>query len=780
MRIFIENISGRNELPFENGKHSLNLYNNNILIELSGNEEAKVVCSNREAVFQGDGEYRIPIIWGKNNHCASSVRTRTGFAKYLFQLDNVKDMGDEDILNLYKFVDQMDANFMIGEIYRISDLYKAIKEDRVSLIIENTPYVGYNDQSLLKKVKETVPMVMDICSHPKQSIRTEEAVLDVNLVKRINSSTMDHLSSHSEHWKARTLNGLIPNRLRADIFEDEINIYENLFFRMAVDDILRYIHRQVTSIEKTIQQNDNAIDWNAYGNTLYDYKRMRIFKQLLPDYDVNERKETNISLENLLEQWRKLEKNFSTVEASQFYRSIDRKKHISRNIKPTNILKKDSRYNALYRLWCEIQRQMVLEQQESRDIVGAWNFSLSDCYAMYVIVLLLYVFKLMECSIDETSAFMLKADGTLAVSASFNSNHMSYQVISEKNAFGTLEISVKYTEKLDFVFHIPKEIHPLTKEVYKVLPKSTEIDEGGKYLVFHADLSSDEKKALKNVFHIGNAAKKRMSKEDARRKDEADAVWRLKLENYFASGAIKSARSEEIKIIPQFVSISPSENAVGKYTQSEFCSVKGKTIFTMPIDIGEYRGFVKSDKLFNRMLNYGEKYTEEDADAWGDYKVGMIPVAQTEINSAQRLMKLISIHTSRLRIMWRTENAVCPICGSSDCTEESKDSWKCNNPECGVLFGITKHDKEKGGCGASYEWTRPYVNIKNMDIQSEDHLELMLKKELIFDRLTITDFELKKQADGTVRYIPVCPRCGRRQKALKALQKEIDKEDKTI
>ena len=42
----------------------------------------------------------------------------------------------------------------------------------------------------------------------------------------------------------------------------------------------------------------------------------------------------------------------------------------------------------------------------------------------------------------------------------------------------------------------------------------------------------------------------------------------------------------------------------------------------------------------------------------------------------------------------------------------------------------------------------------------------MLKKELIFDRLTITDFELKKQTDGTVRYIPICPKCGKRQKIM--------------
>ena len=766
MRLFIENMSGKTELPFENGKHTLCLYNNSILIELSGNEEAKVMCANREEVFRGEGEFKIPIVWGKNNSCTSSVRTKNGFAKYVLQLENVKDSDDEDILNLYKFVDQMAANFMIGKSYPVVDLYKAIKEDRVSLIIEKTPFVGYDDQSLLKKISETVPMVMDICSHPKQSLRTEEAVLDVNLVKRINSRTMDHLSSHSEHWKARTLNGLTPNRLRADIFEDEINIYENLFFRMAVDDILKYIHRQVTSIEKTIQQNDNAIDWNAYGNTLYDYKRMRIFKQLLPDYDVNERKDTNISLENLLLQWRKLEKHFSTVEASQFYRSIDRKKHISRNIKPTNILKKDSRYNALYRLWCEIQRQIVIEQQDSRDIVGAEEICLSDCYSMYVVVLLLYVFKLMECSVDETSAFTLQEDGGLFVEASFSSENMSYHVASKKNAYGTLEVNIKYMEKLDFVFGIPDEIHTLLKDIYKVLPKSAEIDEHENNLIFHADPSPDEKKTLKNVFHLGNAAKKGMSKEEARRKDDADSVWRQALEDYFASGAIRKAHSEEIRIIPQFVSIAPVENAVEKYTKTEFDSVSGKTIFTLPIDIGEYRGFVKSDRLLNRMLNYGEKYSEEDADAWGDYKVGMIPIAQTEINSAQRLMKLISIHGSRLQIRWQTENVVCPICGSKDCSEESKDSWKCNNPECGVLFGITKHDKEKGGCGASYEWTRPYVSIKNKDIPTDDHMELLLKKELIFDRLTITDFELKKQTDGNVRYIPICPKCGKRSKLM--------------
>lgn len=529
---------------------------------------------------------------------------------------------------------------------------------------------------------------------------------------------MDHLASHSEHWKARTLNGLIPNRLRADIFEDEINIYENLFFRMAVNDVLKYVHRQAVSIEKTIQQNDNAIDWNAYGETLSDYKRMRIFRQLLSDYDVNERQTENQMLRNLLNQWEKLEKNFSTVEASQFYRSIDKKKHISRNIQPTNILKKDSRYNALYRLWCEIQRQIVQKQQDSVNIKGAEKISIADCYALYVAVLILFVFKLLECELDEKSTFVLTADGSIKIDAVFRTDAMTYVVKSEKNEYGTLEIKVTFVEKVRYEHSIPQSVVSHIADIRKEIPEHAALDESA-----------------------------------------GDQTWRPDLDNLFASGKIQEARQETITIKPQFAELEETEAAVEKYTNAVLDAAEEYTVYTLPINIGEYRKALKSSKVVSRLLNYGEKYFEEDADKWGDYHAGIIPTSQSEINSAQRLMKLISVHTSRLQIKWNSGKAICPICGFADCKEESNNNWQCRNPECSVIFGITKH---ADGCGASYEWTRPFVDIRKRDIPTSDYIDLMLRKEIIFDRLTITDFEFEEQADGRIKYIPICPKCGKR------------------
>ncbi len=759
MQVFIENSAGRQALPAESGRHGLCLHDNRMLISLEKGEAVEVECNGEKHTLDSSGKYDFPILWDRSYKSVFAIKRKEGLLRYQFQLENVIMPPEEDIASLLKFVGQVESVFKTDQEYGIGSLFEAIKEDKISLIITKTPYSGYDDRQFMKKIAETIPMIMDICSHPKQSLRTEEAVLDVNLVKRINSRTLDHLASHSEHWKARTLNGLIPNRLRADIFEDEINIYENLFFRMAVDDILKYVHCQTVSLEKTIQQNDNAIDWNAYGKALYDYKRMRIFEQLLPDYDVEETKDKNQKFKKLLGEWRKLEKNFSTVEASQFYRSIDKKKHISRNIQLTNILKKDSRYHALYRLWCEIQRQIVQERQKavSSDDFGAVD--LSKCYSMYAAVLLLYVFKLLECRVEEHSVFRCRADGTMEINAVFQAENMRYRVTSGSNRYGTPDIEVTFVEKCGYEYKIPEEVRIFYEDIKEHLPDQAELDMDGGTITFYARPSMEKQKELKKLFRRNRTAQKGMGEDEIKAYEQADKVWQQELEELFMPGRLKGTRTQSIRVSPRYVYIEHSENAVGKFTDSVLSSAKDIVFYTFPLELGEYKKNVKSERLINRLLNYGEKYSAGDAEKFGDYRTGIIPVAQAEIGSAQRLMKLISVHSSRLQIQWNDNQVVCPVCGGRNCQKKQENGWKCRNKECGVMFGRTKH---ADGCGEDYEWIRPYETIRKEEVSVEDPLELMLRKETIFDRLTITDFEFEIQKDDSVKYIPICPKCGRR------------------
>ena len=759
MQIRIENEIGKQILPPCNGKYLLPHYNNRLCISLEEKENVHVFHGNSDLLLSKAGEHFLPLEWDSTNKCNMTIKQDEEVYNYHFQLENTKISEGDSIRNLYRFVSLMQDTFVPGESYHIDDLYSAIKEDKVSLIIEKTPYSGYDDQSLLKKISDTVPLVMDICSHPKKSLRSEEAVLDINLVKWINSRTMDHLASHSEHWKSRSLNGITPNRLRSDILEDEINIYENLFFRMAVNDVLKYVHMQVVSIEKTIQQNDSAIDWNAYGKSLSDYKRLRVFRQLLPDYNVNERKNKNKALRELLNRWKKLEKNYSTVEASQFYRSIDRKKRISRNIKPTNIIKKDSRYNALYRLWCDIQRQKVKEQNNISNLDGDGIVSVSDCYSMYVATLLLYVFKLMECEIDNSSSFTLSSDGNMKIHALFESRATRYIVESAKNKYGTIDIKIEFIEKIQYEYKLSPESLEFSEKIVKEISNYASLNLESGTLVFFARPSETEQRKLKNIFHLSNSAKKGMKDKLKYRIDDIDKIWRPKLEELFSSDKIRNPQKEIVIIKPQFIIPEDSENGIEKFTSMVLDSANPTTVFTFPIDIGDYRNVVNEPRIMSRLLNYGEKYFDGDAERWGNYQIGIVPVAQTEVNSAQRIMKLISIHTSRLIIKWNEDKVICPICGNGNCKEESNNSWKCNNSDCGVVFGITRH---ADGCGKTYEWTRPFVGMRKKDVIVGSYMDLMLRKEIIFDRLTITDFEFEEELDENIKYIPICPICGAR------------------
>ena len=181
MQIYVENAQGKYSLPIKNAKHGLLFYNNILILDLYAQEEISSEINGLVEEYHGPGEFAIPLIWDKTSKCLVTLRNKEWRIKYSFHLENTSFIPDEDIINLFKFVSQLEDTFRIGQYYPVEELYLAIKEDKVSLIIEKTPYTGYDDQSLLKKISETVPMVMDICSHPKQSLRSEEAILDVNL-----------------------------------------------------------------------------------------------------------------------------------------------------------------------------------------------------------------------------------------------------------------------------------------------------------------------------------------------------------------------------------------------------------------------------------------------------------------------------------------------------------------------------------------------------------------------------------------------------------------------
>jgi hypothetical protein len=206
-------------------------------------DKKRFVCEN--------GIKHVPVVANPKYHSTVQIKTKDTIANLQFQAAYTMAIEERETENLMHFQNSLKSlNSYSENKWLLSDLFASIESGRITLLSVTKPLTGYDNKSLLDKLESALSQkVKAICSSPKQGIRTDELVQDVSMVKRINTNTLNHLASHTEHWKARTLSGLIPKRLRADIIEDEINIYENLFFKMAIDDIADYTSKQMSSLQ---------------------------------------------------------------------------------------------------------------------------------------------------------------------------------------------------------------------------------------------------------------------------------------------------------------------------------------------------------------------------------------------------------------------------------------------------------------------------------------------------------------------------------------------------
>lgn len=235
MKIIIEGKTGGAQLNTGDVRYSLPDYFSLVKLLLYENERALLKFNDIEVQMLNEGTCCFPIPLDRKGRCKMTLQYDNTADSFNLFYEGCSEIDEHAIRNLIDFTNgiksalQTDAD---GETYQLSRLLKSIGDGSVPLLMKAKPLTGYDDTSLSARLSNGLNQkIRAICSSPKQGTMVEELIQEVSSVKRINNSTLVHLSSHTEHWKTRTLTGLIPKRLRADIIEDNISIYENLFYQ---------------------------------------------------------------------------------------------------------------------------------------------------------------------------------------------------------------------------------------------------------------------------------------------------------------------------------------------------------------------------------------------------------------------------------------------------------------------------------------------------------------------------------------------------------------------
>lgn len=646
-----------------------------------------------------------------------------------------------------------------GQIH-VRDLLQAIDTGRITLLRVQKPLTGYDNKSFLEKLESALKQkVQAICSSPKQGIRSEELVQDVSLVKRINTNTLSHLSSHTEHWKARNLNGLVPKRLKADIIEDEINIYENLFFKMAIDDIADFTTRQILSIKDAKRTNQNATDWEAYGDKINDRGRRVILQKLLFVSDSSELSNQNKIFDDTLGHWMKVSKILVSIRSSAFYRKIDGKKRISKAIHLTNILKNDQRYKALYDVWSLVQKEKQKEQQEKKGISNDLTSVVENYYAAFSGIALLYSMNLLGIVFNDESTFTIDAHGKLRIYATAFDGRFSYTIKNKDNKYGFTRLGVDMEECVDISMSVPEECI-LNEEMFDGLEDIVSFDSAENKLHFHKKPESNKVTLLRGLLHKPQSEVRRMPQTEKYIYQKASDAWNLFFDEVTSNPKLHNPRSRRLYVSPVLFDVQADSAIIEKFTDELFSTQDEYICYLLPHTFERFKD-LKNQHMLRRLLNYGEAFGASDCESWKNYRTSVLPVTQIDIGSFQRLMKFISIHRSILTMELESAAPIhCPVCGTKHFRQLDTNSWKCANADCGIEWGKTRCTK---GCKEYFYWIRPDNDLSYNEFACNSECELILKKDSLFDRYITTDFEFEPTTGGTLKPYPVCPICGTRR-----------------
>ena len=106
-----------------------------------------------------------------------------------------------------------------------------------------------------------------ISDRPRIDLQYDDLVAPVARVRRLATSALSHLASHSDCWQQRTLSGVQPRKILARFSKDHYAIYENRLYKRLLDRLDRHLAKRLERIR-------------ALNSRIEKYERFRLSQNL--------------------------------------------------------------------------------------------------------------------------------------------------------------------------------------------------------------------------------------------------------------------------------------------------------------------------------------------------------------------------------------------------------------------------------------------------------------------------------------------------------------------
>lgn len=226
-------------------------------------------------------------------------------------------------------------------------------------------------QAIDQQIRKRHVHLIYACRKPRQHLKTDLEKLPVGRAKRIPPRSLEYLASHSEDWKRKTVHGIEPTHVIAEVIEDQLNIYENRVAAELVDRIAAYLNQRVAELGKIKALLD---DRSNFQSALSQNATFRLAGRISSLWGaIFKEAALSRSTHDLRDQLASVRLSIIGLKQSILYRSIPKKREIKQELHHTNIFDNDPHYREVAELWRAWHESGESKEQDEEAIFSSWQ-----------------------------------------------------------------------------------------------------------------------------------------------------------------------------------------------------------------------------------------------------------------------------------------------------------------------------------------------------------------------------------------------------------------------
>ena len=192
-----------------------------------------------------------------------------------------------------------------------------------------------------------------VCRKPRTHIRMETERVHVARARRIARNAPAWLASHTEDWDHRTITGVQPHRILAEIREEQWDLYENRVAVRLVDSLVIWLRRRAAEVRRVLDEVLARMEEFSGSPSGSRHRAERIYRLWGEAWDAGNRRDI---AERTLKRLERLLYRVLGLMDSPLYRRISRHVQTPRGLLMTNLFRNHDHYRGVARLWHEWSR----------------------------------------------------------------------------------------------------------------------------------------------------------------------------------------------------------------------------------------------------------------------------------------------------------------------------------------------------------------------------------------------------------------------------------------